>query len=195
MEDLSSLELFFLTCGALGGIYVIIRLIMQVAGVADDGDGGDFDADLDGDADGFDTDQGADSHFTYLSVHGLSAFLMMFGFTGFAMYNQSELGVYASIGGGIAAGVAAVWLLGMLYKSIYRLQSSGTLPIEAAVGTTGQVYANIPAEGRGQVQITVANRLREFEALSKEKTPLATGTPVEVVEVAGDAVVVRKIDA
>jgi membrane protein implicated in regulation of membrane protease activity len=126
-------------------------------------------------------------------MHGLSAFFMMFGLVGLAMYRQSQAGVVFSIIGAVAAGMISVWVIGKLFQGAARLQSSGTLKTADAVGSTGTVYLNIPKGGTGRVSLNFRNRLREFDATEKNGAEVPTGTPIRVVQVKANILVVEII--
>jgi membrane-bound ClpP family serine protease len=74
-----------------------------------------------------------------------------------------------------------------------RMKSSGTISIDNTVGAQGKVYMHIPEKGSGRVLVTVNNSLREYDATSNDGKPLATGTPVRVVWVDGNQLVVESI--
>ncbi|HWR72270.1 MAG TPA: hypothetical protein VN604_03790 [Nitrospirota bacterium] len=186
-SNLAGLEMFFLFCAAVGGFFVLIRLIMQFMGANTDTDP-TVDAPVDTDVHHTDSDVG----FKFLSLQGLTAFFMMFGLTGFALFRQSNMGHLISILGAMAAGFASVWVIGKLFAMVGKLQSSGTIPLKSAIGCEGTVYLNIPANGAGKVLITVSNRLREFDAMGKDGAELKTGTAVRIVSVSGDRLVAEK---
>jgi len=118
---------------------------------------------------------------------------MMFGLVGLALYRQSQMRVPLSIAGALVAGMASVWIIGKLFQGAARLQSSGTLKTAEAVGCKGTVYLTIPANGIGRVSINFRNRLREFDAIEKAGASLVTGTPVRVVEIKANILVVETI--
>jgi membrane protein implicated in regulation of membrane protease activity len=182
----NGLEVFFLACAIIGGFFVVVKLFMQFAG-------GDTDTnvsvDTDMDAGHVDSDIG----FSLLSMHGLSAFFMMFGLVGLALYRQSQAGVVISMIGAVAAGVISVWVISKIFQSATQLQSSGTLKTSDAVGSTGTVYLTIPEGGTGRVTLNFQNRLREFDATEKNGTELPTGTPIRVVQVNASILVVEII--
>ncbi|UCC17926.1 MAG: methyltransferase domain-containing protein, partial [Dehalococcoidales bacterium] len=68
-----------------------------------------------------------------------TSFLMMFGLVGLAFYRQSKAGIFVSIIGASAAGVASVWIIGRLFILSKKLKSSGTIQIDNAVGAQGKV--------------------------------------------------------
>jgi len=182
--NLNGFEVFYLLCAIVGGFFVLVRLVMQFVGA-----GIDTDADLD--LDGHHTD--SDVGFKLLSLHSLTSFLMMFGLVGLALYRQSEVGFVTSIVGASLAGMISVWVIGRLFALFSGLQSSGTLATAQAVGSTGTVYLTIPAGGTGRVTINFQNRLREFDAVVKGGGELPTGTPVKVVQVNANVLVVEPL--
>jgi membrane protein implicated in regulation of membrane protease activity len=185
-SNLNGFEIFFLICAVVGGFFVLVKLIMQFIG-AD----ADIDTDLDAGVDAQHVD--SDIGFKALSMHSLTSFLMMFGLVGLALYRQSHAGMVLSILGASVAGLASVWVIGRIFASVGRLQSSGTLATASAVGSTGTVYLNIPKGGTGRVSINFRGRLREFDASSADGEMLASGTPIRVVRVDASVLVVEKI--
>ena len=187
-SDFNGLEIFFLICAVIGGFFVLLKLILQFIG-------GDTDTDVDVDS-GMDIDTAhvdSDIGFRLLSMHGLSAFFMMFGLVGLALYRQSQVGVMISMIGAVAAGVVSVWIIGKLFQMAVRMQSSGTLKTADAVGCTGTVYLTIPKEGTGRVSLNFRNHLREFDATERNGVEVPTGTPVRVVEINANILVVEII--
>ena len=184
--NLNGFEIFFLICAVVGGFFVLVKLVMQFIG-AD----ADIDTDLDTGIDAQHVD--SDIGFKALSMHSLTSFLMMFGLVGLALYRQSHAGMFLSILGASVAGLASVWVIGRIFASVGRLQSSGTLATASAVGSTGTVYLSIPKGGTGRVSINFRGRLREFDASSADGEMLASGTPIRVVRVDASVLVVEKI--
>ncbi|MRR06009.1 MAG: hypothetical protein EG828_03555 [Deltaproteobacteria bacterium] len=185
-SDFNGVEMFFVACAIVGGFFVLIKLALQFVG-----GGVDTDVGVDG---GIGSDTGhvdSDGGFRALSLHGLSAFFMMFGLVGIALYRQSQVGVVTSIVGAVAAGMASVWFIGKIFQGAARLQSSGTLHVADAVGCTGTVYLTIPERGTGRVSLNFKNHLREFDAFEKDGAEVGTGTLVRVVRVNATVLVVE----
>lgn len=187
MADFNGMEIFFLICAVVGGFFVIVKMVLQLAGGET---GGDIDHDVSIDAHHSDSDVG----FKLLSIHGLTSFLMMFGLVGLALYRQSRSGLLVSLGGATFAGLATVWVIGKLFQLAGSMQSSGTLAAPLGVlASTGTVYLTIPKGGTGRVTVNVRNRLREFDAVEINGEELATGTAVQVIDVSGNVLVVKNI--
>ena len=188
-SQFNGVEIFFLVCAVVGGAFVGLRFVMLLFGLHD-GDGGD--ASVSGpDVDGHHAD--SDVGFKLLSLQGITSFLMMFGLVGIALYHESRMGILVSMVGGLAAGLASVWVIAKMFAMVVRLQSSGTIPIESAVGAQGKVYLTIPENGTGQVLISVRNSLREYDASSHDHQRIETGKAVRVVWVEGNILVVEAI--
>jgi membrane protein implicated in regulation of membrane protease activity len=117
----------------------------------------------------------------------------MFGVVGFVMYHNATLGLVLALAGAVAAGVLSVWVIQKVFRSMMRLQSSGTVSLFAAVGSEGSVYLTVGRDG-GRVQINFANRLREFEAVSADGGTIPTGTPIRVQSVAANTLVVAPVE-
>ena len=96
---------------------------------------------MDIDADHVDSDVG----FKLLSLQSLTAFLMMFGLVGLALYRQNGVCFGGSIVGACLAGLISVWVLGRLFAWFDRLQSRGTLQTSMVIGCKVSVYLTISA--------------------------------------------------
>jgi membrane protein implicated in regulation of membrane protease activity len=189
-SQFNGVEIFFLICAIVGGAFVGMRFVMLLVGMHDGGEGGD--AAVGGhDVDGHHAD--SDVGFKLLSLQGITSFLMMFGLVGMAFYHESRMGMLVSMAGGLAAGLASVWVIAKMFALVVRLQSSGTIPIESAVGAQGNVYLTIPENGTGRVLISVRNSLREYDASSQDHQRIETGRAVRVVWVDGNILVVEAI--
>ena len=173
----------------LGTAIFAIRLVLMLVG----GDGGQDALEVDGDVD-FDIGDGGEHldpghSFELLSVQAVSAFLMGFGWAGLGGYNGAGWGVTACIGSGLVGGVGMTWILAMMLRWMYSLESSGNVAIQMALGVEGEVYANLPArgEGHGQIRIVVDKRQRIYNAVS-DGDALPTGSRIKVTEVNSDRV-------
>jgi len=178
----SAVETFFFICAVVGGFFVLMKFAMMFMG---------FDHDAGNDIDAHHSD--SDAGFHALSLFGISSFLMMFGLVGLAMYRQSGFGTFISLIGAVVAGCISVWIIGKLFFMFNKLKSSGTISIDSTVGAQGKVYMKIPEKGTGRVLVNANNSLREYEALTNDDRGIETGTPIRVIWVDGNLLVVEKI--
>lgn len=173
----------------LGTLVFGVRALMMLIG----GDGPMGDADVGGGADaGFHAGhQGSDFAFEVISLQSIAAFLMGAGWGGLGAYKGSELSLPLSIGVALVSGVAMLWLLFWILRSIHELRSSGNISVSDAIGREAQVYVTVPAagEGQGQIQIVVKERLRTMTAVS-DGAELPRQARVRVVRANADNTVV-----
>ena len=198
MANLSFIEIIYWASAIIGGVLFIFRLaLFFIAGDVSDVEGTDGFFDV-GDVDVSDGSSeihhgDTDLSFKVLSLQGLTAFFMMFGIFGLA-FVAAGWQVIWTVAGGTAMGALAIWLNGLVFNTMLRMQSEGTINLENAIGQDGSVYLSIPAKGSGQVQVSVQGSLKIYDAISKEKKKISTGEKVKVVGViTGNTLVVEKL--
>jgi len=197
MGSLSFLEKIFLICAIFGGGLFILRTILMLIGIGDTDVDADADMDVDAHADVDSTDLDHDhgrlddidhgdhdaGGLRFLTLQGLTAFIMMFGLTGYGFSRSSALGSLIIIIISILFGLFAMWLIAKGFAVMRSLQSSGNMQIYDAMGEEGSVYLTIPANGIGKIQIIVSGRLMVMDAVSQDKVELKTGERVCVSEI------------
>lgn len=152
----------------------VIVLITTIIG-ADGDDLGDVDAEIDGD-----TGVG----FQFFSFKNLVAFFTIFGWSGIASLdagNSNSLTVIISF----LCGLLMMFVMAALFYYISKLTSSGTLNMDNALFSIGEVYLSIGAKRTrvGKIQIKVQGTLRELEALTDYETDLKQGDIIIVTAV------------
>ncbi len=189
-EALGILRQVMFVIGCCAGGILVIQIIMTLIGLGHDTsfDGGvDFDGDAD--ADGM-TDGGAGMFgMKLLSMRAVIAFL---GIGSWVCYILADPAIGCPIGAtipvSIAAGAVAALLMAWAMFSIEKLQSSGNVTIENAVGKIGDVYLRIAASksAAGKIQITIQERLRDYDAFTEAGREIHMGEKVKVVGVIDD---------
>jgi len=121
-----------------------------------------------------------------LSFRGITAFFLGFGWAG-VIALKAGLGLAAAIAIGLGTGGVLMIGIFLLMTSLMRLQSSGSLNYNNAVGEVATVYVTIPPDrkGGGQIEVMIQGRLATAEALQKGATPLSQGEKVRVLETIG----------
>ncbi len=189
LNEWPTIDIVFLVCAVAGGLAFVVWLALQFLGADIEGDvdtGTDFDA---SEASG-----SSDVSFTLLSFQGLSSFLTMFGLVGLSAHREGEVGAFVSLTLAIVAGLVMSWVLGRLFATFNKLQSSGTIRMESAVGQEGTVYLTLPEAGEGKVQLTVQGRLKVMPAVAENDERIETGVRVLVLRVNdGHTLVVTKL--
>ena len=179
---LSHTDMFYLGCAVLGGTLFILRSIMLLIGMGgDDADGGgDLDADV-----GSNSEGSPSADFKMVSLHTITAFLLMFGLTGHLMRRNSGSGevkqwVVAVVA--VAIGLFTMFVIAKLFQKSRALQSDGTIYPQDVVGTEGTVYLGIRPGCIGKVQVTVRGAMKIYDArCANAEDSIPTGTAVKVV--------------
>ena len=150
-----------------------------------DASGGDISSEID--ADGsfvpehdapYDPGPAHEAGLRILTVRGVVAFLAICGWVGVAALDMGAGPILSSVLA-VIAGLAAMILVAVALRFSLKLQQSGNLDLENAVGLTGEVYIPIPRGGKGKVTLTVQDRFLELDALCPERE-LSTGEAVKV---------------
>jgi len=130
--------------------------------------------------------------FRALSLQGIMAFLLIFGLAGLAAHNEMHLPPSVSLVCAFLAGMAMIWVMDRIMRALSRLQSSGTIDMQNAVGQKGTIYLHIPAGGTGKANVVIQGRLMTVDAVAENKEEILTNSQVEVVAVRSSTLVVRK---
>ena len=160
------------------GIFAL-RLLLMLIGVGDV-DGGDVELAAEG-----------DPSLGFLSLNGMAGIMMGFGYGALISYRSLEFGFAASIGIGVICGLAVSSLIIALFKSMSRLESSGTVDASGAIGNAAAVYTAIPKDpnGRGRVRVIINGRMRYYPARS-ESGEFPRGAQVRIQSMDDDRTVV-----
>ena len=164
-----------------------------------------IDIHIDHDHSSFDADNISDhSHVHHYDAHGLRlftvrgimAFLMMGSWVGFLLSRAGVNEVISTICA-FASGMIALFFMAKLMQLLMNLQEDGTTNVKNALGQVGQVYIRIPGEekGKGKVNVTVQEKLCEFDAVTEKNETIKTGEMVYITDVrTGNVLVVEKVE-
>jgi len=169
----------FYGIGILALFIVSIQLVLTLIGFDADGVDGAMDLDV---AD-FDTGSGIG----LFSSQTISAFFLGFGWVGVAAI-KSGLSVLLSGLLAFACGLAAMFAMLFMLRSLLRLQSSGNLDYRSAVGSEATVYVTLPGsdqDGGGQVELMLQGRVITAQARKASPGALTPGRRVRIVGVSG----------
>lgn len=158
----------FLVVGAIGLVLLVLSLVV---GELDLGVG-----DLDGDGP--------------FSLPAIAALVGGVGFGAAAAVSllpgslPEVVGVLLALVAGLAVAVPLAWGAVRLSRALRDMPTQETLTGHHLIGTHGVVVSAVPTAGFGEVRLTVAGQHLKFSARSD--VPLATGTPVYVVDTLSD---------
>lgn len=179
IQLLSYIDTFFWFCAIAGTLLFLLRFLMMFVGFGE----------------GFGDDHHADADFKMLSIHSMTGFFMMFGWSGLAALHQFHLPIQWASLVAFGCGLFCIFVLHQLFRVARRLVSQGrSLNYDDAVGKCGHVYQRIPAKGTGKIIVTYGGFQHEMEAISATAQEIPSFTQIEVVRILDGqkAVVIQK---
>lgn len=125
------------------------------------------------------------------TLRSIIAFFSIGGWMGVAAISWNASTIMAFILSFCAGWLALVFVAWSI-RAALRMQQSGNIVLENAVGKIGEVYIPIPASnsGFGKVNVIVQDRLSEFDAVTQADRELKTGEDVTVIGVASEGVLI-----
>ena len=211
-DSLSLLSQIFACIAIPATIVLAIQTMMMFIGL--DGDSiGDTDGDLSLDhdigdihidtdiSDGIfgdelpmgDPDPSGLSDLHILSLRGIIAFLVVFGWVGF-MVDGGGGDMWLCLLIATISGFATMLLIALLMSAVMKLRNNGNINNRNAIGTSGRVYLTVPASrsGEGKVNVLLQGSYVEREAVTDEDVPIPTGSEVVVIGISGQTTLVVK---
>jgi hypothetical protein len=176
------MDTFYLIVAGGGGTLILCQFVAGLLGFVSDSDvEHDHDADSDAHDDSHDNSGAGNWFLGMLTFRSIAAAITFFGLGGLTAryYQASDVTSFAIA---LLSGYAALYVVALLMKSLYKLKADGSVRMERAVGQTGQVYLTIPANktGAGKVTLALQNRTVECQAITADKE-ITTGTAVKVI--------------
>lgn len=168
-----SLEGFELVLWSIALFFTLFFILQTIVSLFTGGDHADADFDADGEI-----------GYQFFTIKNLIAFFTMFGWTGLAAYKANlHNGLVIVIA--LLSGCTMVFIMYLLMRNTDRLKHSGTLQMKNAINQIGETYLRIPAQrnGIGKVQVQVQGRFMELDAMTDDATDIATGKPIQVVNI------------
>lgn len=188
-NSLNPVTQFFFVVAIPSTLILLIQTILTLVGIA----GGDSDlapddvGDLEPLGDGIDLDGDGISDFSadfrMFSVRGIIAFFSVFGWVGVILSQNSHW--FITFATAIGSGFAAMLIMAYLFYGISKLQASGNINYNQAVGRTATVYLRIPADrsGNGKIHIVLSDSLVEMNAITDRNQQIKSGDLVRVEKV------------
>ncbi len=132
------------------------------------------------------------------SLAALASFVGAFGFAAAAVSallpDLGGLTLLISVVAGLLAAIPAAWLAIRLTRAVMHMRTDPTLTRQDLIGSTGVVVSAVPADGYGEVRLSVAGQQIKFNARAEQAIPsgaavFVIGAPTET------SVVVEPTDA
>ena len=179
-------------------LILFLQTVLTIIGFG--GDEGDADVDTEGESDGIelddadDTGELLDGGLRVFTLRGIIAFFSVMGWVG-AVCSGSGLHLAWSVVISVASGFAAMVVIALIMKALFKLQYDGTEDIKDALGVSGTVYMRIPPArtGKGKINAIIQGKLCEKSAVTDEETMIERDEEVTVVGITGEeTLIVRR---
>jgi len=134
---------------------------------------------------------GAEGAVKVLSLRAMVAFAVGFGWAG-VLFVDEGFSLTVTIAIAMFVGLLFMAMIYGVMRFMVSLKADGTLDYANAVGLEGKVYVTIPAAraGEGQIELLLQGRLITVTAVTSHTEPLPPQTPVRVIAVEGNTLVV-----
>lgn len=182
------MEKIYLFIAVPASLILLIQTSLTFLGLS-----GEIDADIDGNGDVNGT---GESGLTLFSVRNLVAFFTFFGWGGLWLRSMGVAPVFTVLGS-IFLGMLFMLISMGLFLLVSKMQRSGNIDLNNAIGKLGEVYIPIPGNRKhtGKVNIIIQGALREVEAFTDDLEDLKTGSTVQVIAVeSGARLIVKKYE-
>jgi len=166
-------------------IVFIIQMVMTFLGMGDHGE-------LSGDAD---VDADMQLPFQFFTFRNFVNFFLGFSWAGISLYEAFDNKAWLTLLS-VFVGLLLVTIVMALLYALSKAIQSGNIDINNAVGKTATVYFPIPAtgKGKGKIQLSIQQAVREYDAICQMEETLSTGTIVRIKEVVdGQTLLVEKL--
>ena len=186
-------------CALFGTLLFFLRTVISGFDDSDDGDGDGLHDGGAGDDQGMDHNNGhhgTTSLFRFFSIHSITGFFMMFGWVGLACMKQLAYTTTTSMAIALIAGMATMFITGLIFKGASMLVSQGTVfDVKKTIGLVGTVCQQIPHNGHGKVQLEIDGIIREVLAQSQDNQAIESFKLVKVVGTLDyEVVIVEKVN-
>jgi hypothetical protein len=155
-------------------VLFILQMVMTFIGMGDHGEiSGDSEVDTD-----------VQMPFQFFTFRNFVNFFLGFSWTGISLYGAIENKVWLTLLCVIIGLVLVTIVMALLY-ALSKTTQSGNININNAVNKVATVYFTIPAagKGKGKIQLSVQQAVREYDAISELNEPIPTGSIVHVISV------------
>lgn len=173
----SSSDTIYWISATVGTTFFLLRMALSFFG------GGFFEDAIDVDDAAYDGEHHDGALFKFLTMHSLSGFLMMFGWSGLACIHQFFLPSGSTAVIALGCGFVMLLVTVSIMRAARFFEAHGSVfSAEKTVGLKGMVYQSIPAHGQGKIHIVVDSSTRELLAQSHTKKAIEPFALVKVVK-------------
>jgi membrane protein implicated in regulation of membrane protease activity len=141
----------------------------------------------------FNTETDTDGTFHFISLQTILAFLMGFGWMGYAALKSYNFGQLVAFGS--AFGVGLLFLLGTAYlmSLVRKLEKTVKKDKATALDKIGKAYTDFAPKGQGRVEIEIAGQLTVADAVNTTEDEIKAFDQIKVVKVENELLFIEKV--
>ncbi len=141
----------------------------------------------------FNVETDSDVSFNFISVQSVLAFLMGFGWMGYAGLKQFGLSQLTNLFAAFAVGLALLLISAFLMFLTRKLEKNIKKDKTTALNKVGKAYTSFAPGASGQVEIEVNGQLSIVNALNNTEEQINSFDAVKVVNVVDDLLYIEKV--
>ncbi len=171
------LRFYWWTAG-IATVVFVVQSVLTFIGI----DGTDANADFD-----VDTTLDMGGGLNLFSVKNVVALLMGIGWGGICFSHVIGSRFFVGVSS-VVVGVLFVAMFVLIFRQTRKLERNGAYSLADCVGLVADVYLRIPAQGKGQIQVSVNGSIHELAAVSGG-IDVPTGSKVRIESVIDNSTV------
>ncbi len=140
----------------------------------------------------FNTEVDTDCSFTFLSTQSILAFLMGFGWMGYAALRQFGMEQLISFGLAFLVGFLFMGITSYLMFMVRKLEENVKKDKTKAIEHTGKAYTSFAPHAAGQVEVEISGQLSVVNAMNNSDEQINAFDLVKVVKVVDDLLYIEK---
>ncbi len=141
----------------------------------------------------FNTETDTDGTFHFISLQTILAFLMGFGWMGYAAITAFNLGFFATMGCAFGAGLVFFFGSAYLMSMVKKLEKNVKKDKATAVDKIGKAYTDFAPKGQGRVEIEISGQITVAEAVNTTEEEIKAFDAVKVVKVENELLYIEKV--
>lgn len=141
----------------------------------------------------FNTETDTDVSFNFFSIQSILAFMMGFGWMGYAGLKQLTFTQTGNFIVAFAVGFIFMFVSSALLFAAKKLEKNVKKDKAAALNKTGKAYTSFEANAAGQVEIEINGQLSVVNARNNSNEKINSFDTVKVVRVVDDLLYIEKI--
>lgn len=141
----------------------------------------------------FNTETDTDGTFHFISLQSILAFLMGFGWMGYAAIKLFNFSYLATFGSSFAVGLVFLFGSAYLMSMVKKLEKTVKKDKATAVDKIGKAYTDFAPKGQGRVEIDINEQLTVAEAVNSTEEEIKAFDQIKVVKVENELLYIKKV--